>query len=191
MSVCGVIYLERGTRQPYPDTLHRLAAALALTDAQRDELADAAHPTDFLLSAPVASATRNTLLSASPPSLIGRDRERAVLRERFAAACAGRGGLVLIGGEAGVGKTTLTESLAYEAATDGALVRTGRCYDLMETPPYGPWTEIRDSIPFMPDLPPLPSAATPSMPSCLSCCERRARRVSNCIVSPSQMWQCW
>jgi predicted ATPase len=83
-----------------------------------------------------------------------------VLRERFAAVRAGQGSLVLIGGEAGVGKTALAESLAYEAATWGALVLTGRCYDLMETPPYGPWTEIRDHAPVIPDLPPLPSAVT-------------------------------
>ena len=35
-----------------------------------------------------------------------------------------------------------------------------RCYDLTETPPYGPWTEIRDRIPTVPYLPPLLSAAT-------------------------------
>ena len=160
MSVRGVIYLERGTRQPYPDTLHRLAEALALTPAQRDTLADAAHTTDSPNSAPVAPATPYAPLPASPPSLIGRDRELAVLRERFAAVRAGQGSLVLIGGEAGVGKTALAESLAYEAATWGALVLTGRCYDLMETPPYGPWTEIRDHAPVIPDLPPLPSAGT-------------------------------
>jgi hypothetical protein len=34
----------------------------------------------------------------------------------------------------------------------------GRCYDLSETPPYGPWTEARSQFPPAPDLPPLPSA---------------------------------
>jgi len=95
-----------------------------------------------------------------PPSLFGREREQAALRERLSSALGGQGGLVLIGGEAGVGKTALTESLAYQAMLRGALVRVGRCYDLTETPPYGPWTEIRDRIPTAPNLPPLPSAAT-------------------------------
>jgi hypothetical protein len=101
-----------------------------------------------------------TLTIPEPPPLFGRDRERAALRERLTDALGGQGGLVLVGGEAGVGKTALAESLAYEAAKRGALVRTGRCYDLAETPPYGPWTEIRDRIPVTPDLPPPPAAAT-------------------------------
>ena len=42
LSVRAVMYLERGARAPQPDTLSRLAAALALTPAQREELADAA-----------------------------------------------------------------------------------------------------------------------------------------------------
>jgi hypothetical protein len=71
------------------------------------------------------------------PALVGRDREQAVLREALTAALAGRGALVLLGGEAGLGKTTLAESLLAEAASLGALVLVGRCYDLTETPPYG------------------------------------------------------
>ena len=42
---------------------------------------------------------------APPEPLAGREREQALLRERLAAALAGRGALVLIGGEAGIGKT--------------------------------------------------------------------------------------
>ena len=79
---------------------------------------------------------------APPEPLAGRAREQALLRERLAAALAGHGGLVLIGGEAGVGKTTLAEALLAEAAAQGALALTGRCYDLAETPPYGPWVEL-------------------------------------------------
>ena len=58
------------------------------------------------------------------------------------AALAGHGSLVLIGGEAGIGKTALAEALCREAAEQGALVLVGRCYDLTETPPYGPWVEL-------------------------------------------------
>jgi DNA-binding CsgD family transcriptional regulator len=79
---------------------------------------------------------------ASP--LIGREREQAVLRTCFASACDGHGGLVLIGGEAGIGKTALAESLCQEAEEQGTHVLVGRCYDLTETPPYGPWVELFD-----------------------------------------------
>jgi predicted ATP-dependent serine protease len=45
---------------------------------------------------------------AVAPSLVGRDREQATLRAALDEALAGRGALVLIGGEAGIGKTTWT-----------------------------------------------------------------------------------
>src|SRR4051812_10311002 len=93
---------------------------------------------------------------AMPLPLVGRENELAILRERLAAALAGRGGLVLIGGEAGIGKTALADTICQEATHQGAIVLTGRCFDLAETPPYGPWIEVfdhcrqRDGIPLLP-----------------------------------------
>ncbi|MGI8855313.1 MAG: AAA family ATPase [Thermomicrobiales bacterium] len=95
---------------------------------------------------------------AEPPPLFGRERERGLLRERVAAALAGRGNVVFVGGEAGIGKTALTDTLAYDAAARGALVLTGRCFDLSETPPYGPWLDLFARYPASPALPPLPAA---------------------------------
>jgi transcriptional regulator with AAA-type ATPase domain len=53
--------------------------------------------------------------SRSAPLLIGRTLEQLFLREELAAAYAGRGRLVLLGGEAGIGKTILARDLANEA----------------------------------------------------------------------------
>src|SRR4051794_35694184 len=102
--------------------------------------------------------------SPSPPVaplLVGRERELGALRGALAAAVAGRGSLVLIGGEAGIGKTALAEVLCAEAAVQGALVLVGRCYDLSETPPYGPWREIFERSPGDDGLPALPAALLP------------------------------
>src|SRR3712207_5296442 len=74
-------------------------------------------------------------LPHSIPPLVGREREQAALRESLDAALAGRGTLVLIGGEAGIGKSALAEWALTEAAGRGAFVLVGRCYDLSETPP--------------------------------------------------------
>jgi DNA-binding CsgD family transcriptional regulator len=95
--------------------------------------------------------------SASPP-LVGREREQAALCAALDAAFVGHGALVLLGGEAGIGKTALAEWLLAEAQDRGALVLVGRCYDLTETPPYGPWAEAfaqaprGDDRPAPPDL---------------------------------------
>ena len=59
------------------------------------------------------------------PPLVGRGREQAALR----------GSLMLVGGEAGVGKTALAEWLLDAARQQGAAVLIGRCYDPTETPP--------------------------------------------------------
>jgi DNA-binding CsgD family transcriptional regulator len=91
-------------------------------------------------------------------ALIGREREQATLREALAAALGGRGALVLIGGEAGIGKTALAEWLLTEATAQGALVLVGRCYDLAETPPYGLWREAFARAPSDDGLPTLPAA---------------------------------
>ncbi|HEX5501606.1 MAG TPA: AAA family ATPase [Thermomicrobiales bacterium] len=93
------------------------------------------------------------------PLLVGREREQALLRDCLAAALAGRGNLALIGGEAGIGKTALAEWLLAKAQDHGALVLVGRCYDLSETPPYGPWVEAFARAPRDDDLPAPPNLA--------------------------------
>ncbi|MEA2596439.1 MAG: hypothetical protein QOF01_2908 [Thermomicrobiales bacterium] len=77
--------------------------------------------------------------------LVGRSREQDFLREELGAALSGYGRLVLLGGEAGIGKTTLARDLAHEAEALGASVLVGHCYDLTHTPPYGPWLELFES----------------------------------------------
>ncbi len=97
------------------------------------------------------------------PPLVGRAHELVALRDAFAAALAGRGALVLIGGEAGIGKTALAEVLLAKTAGRGALALVGRCYDLSETPPYGPWVEALARAPRGDELPTLPLAVLPAL----------------------------
>ena len=78
-------------------------------------------------SGPGRAAPRGTEPGTIP--LAGRDREIGVLREAWAAAAGGRPGLITIVGEAGIGKTTLAEALAAEAAGDGGTVLQTRCYE--------------------------------------------------------------
>ena len=88
--------------------------------------------------------------------IVGREREQAILRQALDEMLTGHGSLVLVSGEAGIGKTTLVEWLATQAKTRGALVLRGGCYDLMATPPYGPWSELLRAYHPDDDGPPLP-----------------------------------
>ena len=76
------------------------------------------------------------------PLVVGRAREQDVLRDELATALGGRGRLVLVGGEAGIGKTTLARDLAETTIGQSVFVLTGHCYDLTNTPPYGPWLDL-------------------------------------------------
>jgi DNA-binding CsgD family transcriptional regulator len=97
-------------------------------------------------------------LPPTPPPLVGRDRELALLYDRLTAARDGRGSLVLIGGEAGIGKSALADALCREAADTGAHVLTGHCYDRTETPAYGPWIQIVRRVESLSaDAPPVPA----------------------------------
>ena len=62
-------------------------------------------------------------------ALAGRDPEIGLLREAWSTAVGGQPALVMIVGEAGIGKTTLAEFLAVEAAEDGGTVLRTRCYE--------------------------------------------------------------
>lgn len=89
----------------------------------------------------------------SSPVLVGRERESALMRSQLETTLGGRGGLVLLSGEAGIGKTVLSEALCREAASAGARVLIAHCYDGSETPPYGPWQEILDQCRKLPAPP--------------------------------------
>ena len=77
---------------------------------------------------------------------VGREREMAELTAAFEGALDGRGGLVMLAGEPGIGKTRLTEELTEVARDRGALVTSGACYEGGSAPPYWPWTQAIRSL---------------------------------------------
>lgn len=76
------------------------------------------------------------------PALFGRDHPVGVLRAEIARATDSHGGLVLVTGEAGIGKSTLVTDAAHEARRRGALVVGGFCWDSDNTPGYWPWVQV-------------------------------------------------
>ena len=73
---------------------------------------------------------------------VGRERELAVLQGALADATSGRGRLVLLGGEPGIGKTRTAEELTLYAEQAGARILWGRCYEGEGAPAFWPWVQI-------------------------------------------------
>lgn len=81
-------------------------------------------------------------------SFVGRDEQLGELRESWRAAAAGQGGLVVVSGDAGIGKTRLVEQLAAEVTgsdRDGR-VAWGTCAGL-DAPPLWPWHAVLRDLP--------------------------------------------
>jgi predicted ATPase/DNA-binding CsgD family transcriptional regulator len=80
--------------------------------------------------------------AARAERFVGRRRELEALRAAFAAAAVGRGRIVMLAGEPGIGKTRTAQELAMHAAREGAGVLWGRCPEESGAPPYWPWVQI-------------------------------------------------
>jgi class 3 adenylate cyclase/tetratricopeptide (TPR) repeat protein len=79
-------------------------------------------------------------------AIVGRDVELAELRAGLLDAFERRGRLFLIVGEAGIGKTRLSDQIAIEAKHQNATVLWGRCWDGGNAPAYWPWIQVFRSI---------------------------------------------
>jgi tetratricopeptide (TPR) repeat protein len=72
------------------------------------------------------------------PNSIGREAPLRALLERLDRAIAGSGSVLLVGGDAGVGKTRLVRDLKHEASTRRIRVIEGRCTSTESSVPYAP-----------------------------------------------------
>ena len=73
--------------------------------------------------------------------LIGRDSELARIRAEAEAARGGTGRVVLVLGDAGIGKTRLVDDVVHEATLTGHAVLFGRAHESSQILPFGPWRE--------------------------------------------------
>jgi len=74
--------------------------------------------------------------------LVGRERERITLSSYLDKAISGHGNMVLIEGDAGVGKTRLLREFARGAEWRGVQVLWARGQDMAKLPPYGVLREL-------------------------------------------------
>jgi len=94
---------------------------------------------------PALRAERASVVQAVLPgaagSFIGRQRELDALAEALAGVEEGRGRLLMVSGEPGIGKTRLLGELTALAQRKGVQVLWGRCHEREIAPPYWPWVQ--------------------------------------------------
>jgi class 3 adenylate cyclase len=73
---------------------------------------------------------------------VGREKEMDELRAGLEDALSGRGRLMMLVGEPGIGKTRTSEEFATYARLRNVQVLWGRCYEGEGAPAYWPWVQI-------------------------------------------------
>jgi DNA-binding SARP family transcriptional activator len=96
------------------------------------------------------------------PGLVGRDAELQVLVGALEEARRGHGGMVVVRGEPGIGKTRLAEELAARAVAIGGIVVWGRAYESEGAPPFWPWVQVIRGLLNAVDRDPLVDALGPA-----------------------------
>ncbi len=99
-------------------------------------------------------AVRTERAGAAPAAdpLVGRRRQREVLEDALASARAGAGRIVVLEGEAGIGKTRLARHALERAHELGLRVAAGRALPDPGTPALWPWDQaLRDLRATLPD----------------------------------------
>ena len=138
---CQKVMLEELGAEPMAETI---ALYQAILDGRFEVgRAPAALPISMPATIPPG---RNPLEMITPGPLVGREKELASLRECWQEAETGQGRLVLISGEAGVGKTRLIEEFSHHQRWQGVRVLWGRCYEFERVLPYQPVAEALRTI---------------------------------------------
>jgi class 3 adenylate cyclase len=138
-----------------PPGLETLILRLLEKDAQRRP-ASAAQVREALASVSRGSTPVPQPASAAPQAdqanpiyrrtFVGREQEVKQLEKAFDAALSGQGSLLMIVGEPGIGKTTITEQLATYVGMRGGRSLVGHCYEEGSLSlPYLPFVETMRS----------------------------------------------
>jgi transcriptional regulator with XRE-family HTH domain len=152
LSVRGISDLERGLRRaPHPGTYARLADALELDDTAREALLAATRAS--LAPSPRPSPSPSSSPSRPPSPRPRPAATRLIERQDFldrldgflAEVEAGQGRMVLLGGEAGVGKSVLVQHFC-ESIRRRATVHIGACDPLSTPTALGPLIDVAESF---------------------------------------------
>ncbi|MGY1672918.1 BTAD domain-containing putative transcriptional regulator [Geodermatophilus sp. SYSU D00710] len=110
-------------------------------------------PRPALSVVPPAPPQPAPLAAPADESLVGRRDELARLRTVAERAAAGRPAVVVLAGEAGIGKTRLAEAVAAMSRDAGWAVAESRCADDAGAPALWPWTQVFEQLGQEPPAP--------------------------------------
>jgi predicted ATPase len=108
---------------------------------QLRELHQAILNQDPALDLPAATEPLAQAVEPNRGIFVGRERELEEVTSAFEETLAGRGRLVLLVGEPGIGKSRLADELVVQARARGAGVLVGRCWEAGGAPAYWPWVQ--------------------------------------------------
>jgi tetratricopeptide (TPR) repeat protein len=131
--------LDRGVLVPV--TIDAVRPPLAFRRVQTIDLTQSGSGLESMLDAirRLCPAGAREGRAASP--FVGRGTELERISNAIRRAVQGRGGMMLVSGEAGVGKSRLVQEAERVARHEGVLTLTGRCLDTDAAPPYQPLVE--------------------------------------------------
>jgi len=129
-----------------PKTLDALILRLMAKDpAERPESAEevlaALGSVDLSAVDASSDGQERSLDSMADGVFVGRQREMDQLKSIFEEVLSGKGRMVMLVGEPGIGKTRTAQELATYAGMRGATVLWGRSYESGGAPPYWPWVQ--------------------------------------------------
>ena len=113
-------------------------------DPTAQKVIQTVHGRGYRFVAPLADDAQGEGVETAPPTglFVGREQAMAELRAALEQALAGRGQLVFLVGEPGIGKTRTAEELGALARRRGARVHGGRCYEGDGPPAFWPWVQV-------------------------------------------------
>ncbi|MBS1787806.1 MAG: protein kinase [Acidobacteria bacterium] len=134
-----------------PSHLDSLILSLLAKDAERRpnaaETATALQQMESPRSSEIEKSESRLRPLAPRPPVVGREREREALRTAFDQVERGRGLMLCITGEPGIGKTTVVEEFLAELGSRPHRIARGRCSErLAGTEAYLPFWETLESL---------------------------------------------
>ncbi len=111
------------------DARQRFQTARELVNGLRDLVGESGTTREAFAGIEIVPPVPSVTAGRERHPFVGRDQERAALGRMLEETAQGRGGVVLLGGEPGVGKTRLAEELLADGRERGMLALTGHAYE--------------------------------------------------------------